>query len=61
MGISPADHLRHLVVHGLLHLLGYDHIEAAEADEMEALESQILATMGIADPYAGSELVDAPT
>lgn len=61
MGISPANHLRHLIVHGLLHLLGYDHIEAAEAEEMEALETHILATMGVADPYAGSEPADAPS
>lgn len=61
MGISPADHLRHLIVHGLLHLLGYDHIEAAQADEMEALETQILASLGVADPYAGSEPVTAPS
>ncbi len=58
MGIAPADHLRHLIVHGLLHLLGYDHIEAAQADEMEALETRILATMGIADPYASSDPAD---
>ncbi len=60
MGISQADHLRHLIVHGLLHLLGFDHIEAEEAEEMEALEIEILATMGIADPYAGSDPADAP-
>lgn len=58
LGIAPADHLRHLIVHGLLHLLGYDHIESAQADEMEALETQILATIGVADPYAGSEPAD---
>jgi len=61
MGINPVDHLRHLIVHGLLHLLGYDHIEAAEADEMEALETHILATMGVADPYAGSEPAEVPS
>jgi probable rRNA maturation factor len=47
------------VVHGLLHLLGYDHIEPGEADEMEALEIRILAPLGIADPYAGSDPADA--
>jgi len=47
-----ADHLRHLVVHGTLHLLGFDHEDDAEATAMERLESEILATFGIADPYA---------
>jgi len=59
--VMPADHLRHLIVHGLLHLLGYDHQEAGEADEMEALETHILATLGVADPYAGSEPADVPS
>lgn len=45
------DHLAHLLVHGFLHLLGYDHIEDAEAEEMEALETLILASLGIAPPY----------
>ncbi|MFI5002083.1 MAG: rRNA maturation RNase YbeY, partial [Reyranellales bacterium] len=49
---SPADHLAHLVVHGTLHLLGYDHADDAEAERMEALERRILARLGIADPYA---------
>jgi probable rRNA maturation factor len=52
MGISFADHYTHLVVHGFLHLLGYDHIEDDEALQMENLETQILKTLGIADPYA---------
>jgi len=46
------DHLAHLVVHGLLHLLGYDHLTDDEAQEMEALESRVLAKLGVADPYA---------
>ncbi|MDG3440324.1 rRNA maturation RNase YbeY [Nitrospirillum amazonense] len=46
-----ANHLTHLVIHGVLHLLGYDHIEDAEAETMERLETAILADMGIADPY----------
>ncbi len=46
-----ADHLTHLLTHGVLHLLGYDHLEDAEAEEMEAMERSILAGLGIADPY----------
>jgi probable rRNA maturation factor len=46
-----ADHLRHLVIHGVLHLLGYDHIKPAPAKRMEALETRILASLGVADPY----------
>jgi probable rRNA maturation factor len=45
------DHLRHLVVHGVLHLLGYDHEEEREARRMEALESAILRRLGVPDPY----------
>jgi probable rRNA maturation factor len=52
--IEPAHHLQHLVVHGLLHLLGYDHETAAAAQEMERLETDILATIGVADPYGGA-------
>ncbi len=44
-------HLTHLVMHGVLHLLGYDHIEEDEATEMEALEASYLAVFGIEDPY----------
>ncbi|HET7410093.1 MAG TPA: rRNA maturation RNase YbeY [Paracoccaceae bacterium] len=50
--ISLQDHAMHLIVHGLLHLHGYDHQDDAEAEEMEALERRILAGFGIADPYA---------
>ncbi|MBM3561229.1 MAG: rRNA maturation RNase YbeY, partial [Alphaproteobacteria bacterium] len=50
-GMTIADHLAHLVVHGVLHLLGHDHELAAEATRMEALERAILARLGIADPY----------
>jgi probable rRNA maturation factor len=49
---SVEAHLCHLLVHGLLHLLGYDHEADDEAEEMEALETEILAELGIADPYA---------
>lgn len=46
-----ADHFRHLVVHGILHIMGYDHVDDAQADEMESLEKEILVKLGIADPY----------
>jgi probable rRNA maturation factor len=46
-----ADHLRHLVVHGVLHLLGFDHETDAEAEVMEARETEILAGLGVPDPY----------
>lgn len=51
-GKPLAHHLQHLVAHGVLHLLGYDHLTEAEAEEMEALERQILAGLGVPDPYA---------
>ena len=51
LGVSFTDHFTHLVVHGFLHILGYDHIEDGDALVMEGLETQILATLGIADPY----------
>jgi probable rRNA maturation factor len=54
-GKTIAAHLSHLVVHGVLHLLGQDHIEDGEAEEMEALERRILAELGIPDPYAIEE------
>ena len=51
-GTSFADHFTHLVVHGFLHILGYDHLTDAEALQMESLETQILASLGVEDPYA---------
>lgn len=50
-GKSFDDHAAHLVVHGALHLVGFDHETDAEAEAMEALERRILAGLGIADPY----------
>ena len=52
---SLEAHWAHLVIHGCLHLLGYDHIEEAEAEEMEALERTLLAELGHPDPYAGDD------
>lgn len=51
-GKSLADHLSHLVVHGVLHLVGRDHEAEAEAEAMEAEERAILAGLGVADPYS---------
>lgn len=48
-------HWAHLVIHGCLHLLGYDHIDEAEAEEMESLERELLAELGHPDPYAADE------
>ena len=50
-GKAEEAHWAHLVVHGTLHLLGFDHAAAAEAEEMEALETRILADLGYPDPY----------
>ncbi len=50
-GKPPVSHLAHLVVHGTLHLLGYTHEKVGEAARMEALETRILAALGIPDPY----------
>ena len=50
-GKAPLDHCAHLVVHGLLHLGGYDHEESAAAEAMEALERQVLNRFAITDPY----------
>jgi probable rRNA maturation factor len=47
-----GDHLRHLVIHGVLHLLGYDHEAEDQARRMEAVERDLLAGLGVADPYA---------
>ena len=52
MGKSLPDHLSHLLIHGYLHLLGYDHTNDENAEEMEALERRALASLGIADPYS---------
>ena len=51
--IAFADHVSHLVVHGVLHLLGLDHMQDDDAERMEALEIRALASIGVADPYKG--------
>ena len=56
-GKTFADHVSHLVVHGLLHLFGYDHLNDTEAEAMEALEIRTLATLGIDNPYADAPLL----
>jgi probable rRNA maturation factor len=50
-GIAPEQHVTHLLVHGVLHLLGYDHMADDEADAMEAIERDALASLGLPDPY----------
>jgi probable rRNA maturation factor len=57
-GKPLADHLRHLVTHGVLHLLGFDHAAEAEAQRMEALERRVLAKLGVPDPYELREAAD---
>jgi probable rRNA maturation factor len=59
LDVPLAHHLQHLTVHGLLHLLGFDHETDADAALMEPLETLILASLDIPDPYAGGELVNA--
>jgi probable rRNA maturation factor len=54
-GKPLADHVRHLLLHGLLHLLGYDHQDEAQGDAMERLERELLGGLGVPDPYAARE------
>jgi len=57
-GKSVADHLRHLVVHGVLHLAGHDHEDDAAAERMERLETRILADLGVGDPYQYGDVAE---
>jgi probable rRNA maturation factor len=50
-GVPFEHHVQHLVVHGILHLLGYDHLTAADAEAMEGIEIKILSKLGVANPY----------
>lgn len=55
-GKTITNHLSHLIVHGVLHLLGYDHEEDDEAEAMERLEAAVLGALGIPDPYADGDM-----
>lgn len=57
--VTLLDHVAHLMAHGFLHLVGYDHIDETEAEEMERLEVRILALLGIANPYGGGLVLAA--
>lgn len=58
---SFTAHLAHLIIHGFLHLIGYDHEIPRDAEEMEALERRITAALGLPDPYEGSQPVEEPS
>jgi probable rRNA maturation factor len=55
LGKGFDDHLCHLLVHGFLHLFGYDHMNGTQAEIMEGLETRILANLGLSDPYSGQD------
>ncbi len=56
---SFSDHFTHLVIHGFLHLIGYDHEQNLDAEAMEAVEIEVLQALNISNPYADAELVDS--
>lgn len=57
-GVPLADHAAHLIAHGLLHLVGHDHIDDAEAGVMERLEARILDALGVSNPYDSKETIE---
>ncbi len=59
-GKTAADHWSHMLVHGTLHLLGFDHQDEIDAEKMEHLEVDILAARGINDPYDGRQRLTGP-
>lgn len=59
-GKSLKDHLSHMVVHGVLHLLGYDHETIPDAETMESLETKILSELGVSDPYSEPAATSGP-
>lgn len=58
-GIPLKHHFAHLLTHGFLHILGYDHLSEADAGRMEALEGRVLARLSIPDPYAAAQRAEA--
>jgi probable rRNA maturation factor len=56
----PEAHWAHMVIHGVLHLLGFDHREAADAEDMESLEIRLLRRLGFRDPYQATERAELP-
>lgn len=57
-GVRLADHAAHLIAHGLLHLVGYDHMDDADADVMERAEAEILDGLGVSNPYEAEETIE---
>ncbi|MCZ4291071.1 rRNA maturation RNase YbeY [Hoeflea alexandrii] len=57
LGKPVDEHITHLIVHGFLHLFGYDHIENSDAEKMEAIETRILTSLNLSDPYGDTEPV----
>jgi probable rRNA maturation factor len=57
LGKSLDEHVTHLIVHGFLHLFGYDHVETEDAEKMEAIETRILTSLNLSDPYGDTEPV----
>jgi len=60
-GKPVAGHMTHMIIHGFLHLIGYDHETPLDAEEMEAVERRVASALGIPDPYAGTAAIDGET